>query len=262
MLPEGLHFGVTVFLGLCFGSLATALSWRLPRGVNVAVERSRCPTCHHALGVPDLVPILSWLALRGRCRFCKAPIGWRYPLIEFATLALCLAFYARFGFSESTLLLFCLAPVVVAAADIDFAFKILPDSLNLAVLLIGGAVLGANSLLSSDPPGFITDHLEDGAGGMILYAGTSLLLRYACMAVLKKDPLGMGDVKLFAASGFWFGLNFEAFGYFLVLSGMMSICIGLMWRKFHTEPEYPFGPALLAALVTILLWVPPSFIFQ
>jgi leader peptidase (prepilin peptidase)/N-methyltransferase len=233
----------------------------VPRGVSVSFERSRCPHCRHALGIPDLVPIFSWAALRGRCRFCKAPIGWRYPLIELATLGLCLAFYARFGFSAQTLVLYCMAPVIVAAADIDFAFKILPDSLNAAILALAATDIAANGLLSSDPPGFITDHAEGAVGGMVLYAATSLILRYICMKALKKDPLGWGDVKFFAAAGFWLGTNPLAFSHFLLAAGIMGVVIALAWRKIHKEAEFPFGPALLAALVIILLLEPPPFIF-
>lgn len=261
-MPEGFYLGVTVFIGLCFGSLATALSWRIPRGISTSVERSRCPSCHHALGIPDLVPVFSWLALRGRCRFCRAAIGWRYPVIELATLALCLGFYARFGFSAQSLVLMALAPVLVAAADIDFAFKILPDGLNIAALLLGAAGIAAGAPSSADPPGFIIDHAENAVGGMILYAGAALVLRYGCMAVLKKDPLGWGDVKFFAAAGFWLGMDPMVFAHFLLVSGTLGTLIALVWRKIHKEAEFPFGPALLAALAALLLLEPPSFIFS
>lgn len=261
-MPQGFYLCVTVFLGLCFGSLATALSWRIPRGINIAVERSKCPACNHALGIPDLVPLFSWLALRGRCRFCKAPIGWRYPLIELATLALCLAFYARFGFSASTIVLLCLSPVIVAAADIDFAHRILPDGLNAAILLLGVAALAANAGVSSDAYAFMTEKGLNAVGGMVLYALCALALRRLVMAVLKKDPLGWGDIKFFGAAGFWMGLDPEVLSHFMLLSGVFGIVIALVWRRIHKDPEFPFGPALLAAFIAMLLWQPPAFIFQ
>lgn len=261
-MPEGIYLGITVFLGLALGSFASALSWRLPRGISISIERSKCNSCHHALGIPDLVPFFSWVFLRGRCRFCGAPIGWRYPLIELATLCLCLLFYARFGFSPSTLLLFCLAPVVVAAADIDFAHKILPDSLNITVLALGAAVLFANAFGAANPPDFITDQLEGAVGGMILYAAVALILRFVCMKMLKKDPLGWGDIKFFAAAGFWLGVDLQAFSHFLLLSGLAGVAIALVWRHIRKELEFPFGPALLAAFVIVLVLEPPPFIFR
>ncbi|TAL35557.1 MAG: prepilin peptidase [Alphaproteobacteria bacterium] len=261
-MPAAFYLCVTVFLGLCLGSFATALSWRLPRGISVSFERSKCPKCGRILGVADLVPVFSWLLMRGRCRSCRAPIGWRYPLIELATLALCIAFYERFGFSPSTVLLFCLAPVVIAAADIDFSHMIIPDGLNLAVLLLGMAVLAANSFSASDPPEFILAHGETALGGMALYGIGSLVLRQGGMALLKREPLGWGDVKFFAASGFWMGTNPEVLAHFLILSGTAGVVIALLWRKFHKEAAFPFGPALLLAFIIMLIAEPPAFIFQ
>ena len=76
--------GLFFCLGLCLGSFMTALAYRLPRGLNWTTDRSRCPSCGHTLGVPDLVPLFSWLFLRGKCRHCHTPIPVRYPLIELA----------------------------------------------------------------------------------------------------------------------------------------------------------------------------------
>jgi leader peptidase (prepilin peptidase) / N-methyltransferase len=261
-MPEGFYLGVTVFLGLCFGSLATALSWRIPRGISVSVERSKCPSCHHSLGIPDLVPVFSWLALRGRCRFCKAPIGWRYPLIELATLLLCLALYARFGFSVPVLLMFCLAPVIVAAADIDFAFQILPDSLNIAIAAIAAAVIGANAALVADSQRFLLDHGLEAFEGAVLYGGSAAALRWGAMLVLKKDPMGWGDIKFFAAAGFWLGTNLMVYAYFLFAAGVLGVVIALVWKRIKKEAEFPFGPALLAAFVLMLMLAPPPFILQ
>ena len=80
-----------IVIGLCVGSYLAATSWRLPRGVRG--KRSACPSCGHTLAARDLVPVFSWLALRGRCRYCAARIGVRYTLIELATAAVCVAFY-------------------------------------------------------------------------------------------------------------------------------------------------------------------------
>jgi leader peptidase (prepilin peptidase)/N-methyltransferase len=238
------------------------LSWRLPRGISSTVERSKCSSCGHILGVRDLVPVFSWLFLKGRCHFCRAPIGWRYPLIELVTLALCLAFYERFGFSASTLLLICLAPVVVSAAAIDFEHQILPDSLNAALALIGIAVLCANAWEAGNPSGFIMEHGAIALEGALIYGLGSIALRFGVMAVLKKDPLGWGDIKFFAAAGFWLGTDPMTCALFLTASGCIGVAIALVWRKIVKDPEFPFGPALLAAFVTMLLLRPPEFIFQ
>ena len=261
-MPDGFSLALTIFLGLCLGSFATALSWRLPRGIPIAVERSKCPSCRRVLGIVDLVPVFSWVLLRGRCRTCGSAIGWRYPLIELATLVLCVAFYERFGLSLSTGMLFCLAPVVIAMADIDFGFRIIPDSLNVAVLLIGAATLVANAFSATDPPAFIMTHAPEAVEGMIVYGLGSWALRQGVMAALKKDPMGWGDIKFFAAAGFWQGMNPEKMAHFMLISGLSGIIIALFWKKIRKEPEFPFGPALLAAFGLLLFLEPPTFIFQ
>lgn len=239
----------TIFLvfsalfGLCLGSYATALSYRLPRGISmIKKSRSACPACDHDLGILDLVPFFSWLFLRGRCRYCKAAIGCRYPLIEMATAALCLGFYSAFGFGAVTLVLFLLAPVLVAMVDIDLHHKILPDSLNLAVFLLGLVVLAL------DP---YADWM-DAVGGVILYGLGSYLLRYAFMLVMKREPMGLGDVKFFAAAGLWLGLGAEKLAFFLLMSGVLGIFLGLLWRWRTKDPEFPFGPALIVSFIVIL----------
>ncbi|NBX66147.1 MAG: prepilin peptidase [Proteobacteria bacterium] len=77
-----LKAGLFFCLGACVGSFVTALHYRIPRKLNWSTDRSRCTSCHHTLGIRDLVPIASWLAMRGHCRYCGASISPRYPLIE------------------------------------------------------------------------------------------------------------------------------------------------------------------------------------
>lgn len=79
-----LRAGLFFILGACLGSFMTALAYRLPRGLDWVSDRSRCTSCGHALGMPDLVPIFSWVFLRGRCRHCGADVSARYPAIELA----------------------------------------------------------------------------------------------------------------------------------------------------------------------------------
>jgi leader peptidase (prepilin peptidase)/N-methyltransferase len=94
LFPEALLAGL---IGLILGSLVTALSWRLPRGEPIALDRSRCPSCRHVLGPRDLVPVLSWLLAGGRCRYCAARLSLRYPLIEVVTSGLTVLIWAWAG---------------------------------------------------------------------------------------------------------------------------------------------------------------------
>ncbi len=251
---------LTVFLGLVFGSFATALSYRLPRDISiVAKARSSCPSCNHDLSVIDLVPVFSWLFLRGRCRYCKASIGLRYPLIELATLILCLLFYWRFGATPFTLFVFPLAPIITSIVDIDLHYKIIPDGLNLSILGLGFAALAAAAYFSGiRPDDFLALGLQ-AAGGAAVYGIGSILLRQGVMMALKKEPLGWGDVKFFGAAGFWLGLNPDSLAYFMFVSGVSGILLALFWAKVKKEREFPFGPSIIIAFIVMLLWQGPCF---
>ncbi|MBI3440985.1 MAG: prepilin peptidase [Proteobacteria bacterium] len=250
-----------VLMGLVLGSFATALSYRLPLDMSiVTVTRSRCPVCQHNLGIADLVPLFSWLFLRGRCRHCQTWIGWRYPLIELATLFLCFIFYAVYGLRADTLLIFSLAPVLISILDIDFHHKIIPDSLNLAVLLTGAALLSVNTLMDGNPTDFLIYKGGEAVSGALAYGLGSLLLRQVAMRVLKREPMGLGDVKFYAAVGFWLGLNANATSLFLIISGISGVVLALIWKRRTGEIEVPFGPSLIIAFIVTLCFYPPDFV--
>lgn len=254
-LPGFFFYLTTVLLGLCLGSFATALAWRLPRGVPLAKKaRSNCPSCGHDLHARDLVPLFSWMTLGGRCRYCRAPVGLRYPLIELSTLALCIIFHAVFGFTAVTLCAFALAPALVAMVDIDFRHKILPDVLNAAMALAGLAAIVAAGLEAFDPPAHILSHLAQAMAAALMYGAGAFALRFAFLKATGKEALGLGDVKFFAAAGVWLGLSADSLAAFLLLSGALGVVIALLWKKIMRETEFPFGPALIAAFLAVLLW--------
>jgi len=254
-LPGFFFYLTTVLLGLCLGSFATALAWRLPRGVPLARKtRSGCPACGHDLGPRDLVPLFSWMMLGGRCRYCRAPVGWRYPLIELSTLALCLAFHLVFGFSAVTFCAFAIAPALVAMVDIDFRHKILPDVLNITVAAAGFAAIGVASLDAFDAPAHLLEMLGRAAGAALLYGAGAWALRFLFLKVTGKEALGLGDVKFFAAAGIWLGLSPDSLAFFLLLAGLFGVVIALAWKKITREAEFPFGPALIAAFLAVLFW--------
>lgn len=263
-LPDGFYLAATALLGLVLGSFATALAYRIPRGISIFKKaRSSCTSCGRNLTAADLVPLFSWIGLRGRCRGCGAKIGWQYPLIELGTLVLCLAFYLRFGFqAPQVFFFFALAPLVAAVIAIDLEFKIIPDSLNLAMLGAGAGMLAANAFQSPDAIGFITSRGGEGLAAAVLYVAVSLGLRQAVMIWRKKDALGWGDVKFFAVAGFWLGLNPDSAAYLMLVAGLAGIFLAIVWQKIRKEAEFPFGPAILLAFTAMLLWQGPVFLLQ
>lgn len=251
-MGEGLFLPLTAFLGLCLGSFATALVHRLPRGISMVKKaHSACPACGHDLSARDLVPLFSWLALRGKCRHCGAKIGARYPLTELATLGLCLGFYAAYGFTAQAFALFALAPVLAAIVAIDLGHKIIPDALNLAVLALGAAAFALGD------PG--AAGLEAALAGACLYGGASWLLRFAFLKIKQREALGLGDVKFFFAAGFWLGTDLMTAALFMLLSGGLGVALALAWKKIAKEEEFPFGPALVIAFAALVFYSRPFF---
>jgi leader peptidase (prepilin peptidase)/N-methyltransferase len=262
-MEQLLDIAIVVFLGLVFGSFATALAYRLPRDLSMVTKvHSQCPSCGHNLGIPDLIPVFSWVFLRGKCRHCRAAIGWQYPLIELATLALCLLFYFVYGLKPETIAIFILAPVLVAIIDIDLRYKIIPDSLNLAILGAGIAALGINAMMAARPADFIMEQGAPAFGGMMLYGLGSLLLRQTAQVIMKREAMGLGDIKFFAAVGFWLGFNANAAATLMIVSGLSGIILALIWKKRTGEAEVPFGPSLIIAFIAVLWFFPPGFIGQ
>lgn len=235
---------LALLVGLCLGSFATAASARLPARRTLLHDRSRCPACDTPLGPRDLVPLLSWLAARGRCRHCAAAVPLRYPLIEVATALLVLLAYLRFGASLETLLLAALATALVILTVTDLEHRLIPNPVGAAVALLGLGWIAVRH--GGSPGGWI-----EGGLGLLLLGGLALLLRWLFGRVLRREALGLGDVKLMAAAGLWLG----PFGLapFLLLSGLGGVALALVWRVATGRRSFPFGPCLAAGLYAWLL---------
>ena len=246
-------------LGLCLGSFATAMIARIPAGVSwirssSKPARSACSHCHHVLGVFDLVPLLSWLALRGKCRYCQHKISARYPATECATLIMILAVYGAWGFSAPGLVLMLAVPFIMAMLVIDLEYMILPDQLQAIVFL-----MGLIFILFQREAYFSSSDTLNLYGAAFLSSTVFFALAFALAKggkfFLKREALGMGDVKFFAVAGLWLGL--AALPGFLCLAGVGGVLLGLGWRFFVKQPLFPFGPALILAFFVLILFRGP-----
>jgi leader peptidase (prepilin peptidase)/N-methyltransferase len=221
------------------GSLAGLLAHRLPREEPVVVARSACETCHTPLGVADLVPLLSYAALRGRCRHCGAPIGWRHPAMEIG--ALLIALWAATVFSGFTLWASCaLGWPLLALAACDLETYLLPDALTLPLLLAGLAVTWRLT------PDALSDHALAAAAGYLAFLGIAKGYRY----LRGRDGLGMGDAKLLAAAGAWLGLaSLPNVVLIAAVSGLLAAGgAALRGQRLSAQFRLPFGPALAFAI--------------
>jgi leader peptidase (prepilin peptidase)/N-methyltransferase len=215
--------------------------------------RSRCPACGATLRPRDLVPLGSWLALRGRCRYCGGRMGVWYPLVELAAATIGAVPFLLLPGPEAWVAA-VLGWWLLALALIDLVAWILPDALTLPLILAGLllAALGAREpgLPISTPP------LLDAAAGAVLgYLGLAAI-GWAYHRLRGREGLGLGDAKLFAAAGAWLGAG--QLPLFLLVAGVMGLVMALARRQeLRAETEVPFGPALaLAFWVLFLLGTP------
>ena len=241
-------------LGLLIGSFLNVVVYRVPAGMSISSPPSACPGCHSPIKAYDNVPVVSWVALRGRCRSCRTAISARYPIVELATggfFALVAAVVwpwtavptevAPLVAALLELVAFLwLAGASVALAIIDVEHHRLPDAIVLPSYAVGLVLLGASSALSGE-----WDALLRGVVGM-----AALFVFYLALALVKPGAMGLGDVKLAGVLGLWLGwlgwgeLVVGAFAAFL-LGGLFSIVL-LATRRAQRTGGIPFGPWMLA----------------
>lgn len=221
---------IVFILGACIGSFLNVCIHRLPLGQSVVYNPSHCPGCGHRLKALDLVPLLSYILLKGRCRYCRTRIPARYPLVELTTAVFFGFAYQFWGWQWQTVSMWVFFAVLLAAALIDYRHKIIPDE-----LIIAGLVLGLPLVYLSG-----TGKLIDGLIGFLV-AGLLFLI----IALVSKGGMGGGDIKLSALMGLFLGwpdIVVALFISFLVggLSGIILMALGKKGRK----DAVPFGPYL------------------
>ena len=193
MVPDSLApVALATLYGLIMGSAVTALAWRVPRGLSWARGRSACPACQALLGPLELVPVLSFLLARGRCRHCRARISARYPLTELMCAAWAVLLYLKVGPVWAFLPLSLWGFLLVALLWIDLEFKLLPD-----VLTLPGTGLGVAAALLA--LGWVPGALH-ALLGIAVGSGILCFLAWAWITFRKVEGMGMGDVKLAASS--------------------------------------------------------------
>jgi leader peptidase (prepilin peptidase) / N-methyltransferase len=245
-LPDWL---LPVLVSPFIGSFLGVLIQRLPDGDDVVTARSHCNACHRTLGPADLIPIASYLAMRGRCRHCGAPIGRFHLIVELAALAVALwALTVDANNADGGLRLWAdcvLGWTLLALAWIDARHMILPDVLTLPLVLAG---LGFAWFLE---PERIVDHAAGAAIGWLLFWAVSRLYRL----LRGRDGLGEGDAKLLAASGAW--VSWSGLGPVMLVAALTGLGVALVgWLrggKTTAATAIPFGPPL--AFATWLVWL-------
>jgi leader peptidase (prepilin peptidase)/N-methyltransferase len=223
-----------------------------PAAFNLMVPRSRCPHCGHQIRWFENMPVVSYLALRGRCGACRAPISARYPLIELATAALFAWCGWRWGLTPTGLVWSGFAAAVLALAAIDWDTTLLPDDITLPLVWAG--LIAAGLGLSGTP---LTHALWGAVGGYL----SLWLVYWGFKLATGKEGMGYGDFKLFAALGAWFG--WPALIPMILMASVIGAVVGIALKVFSQLREggyVPFGPFLALAGLTAMFFGPASIL--
>lgn len=263
-----LGYPLVAGLGLLVGSFLNVVILRLPRRMEwewnrdarevlgepelydppppgIVVERSHCPHCGHQLSWYENIPVFSWLALRGRCRNCKAPISVQYPLVELLTAVLCVLCVWRFGFGWQGFGACVLTCMLVALSGIDLRTQLLPDSLTLPLMWLG-LIAALDNLYMPAKPALL---------GAIAGYASLWSVWWVFKQVTGKEGMGHGDFKLLAALGAWVGL--AGVLPIILLSSVVGALIGSIWLAVKGRDRatpIPFGPYLAIAGWIVFMW--------
>ena len=254
---------IFVFIaGSIVGSFLNVCIYRLPLEQSVVKPRSFCPNCKKSIPWYDNIPFISYIILRGKCRFCKQRISFRYFLVELITACVFLFFYLRYGFNFN--FVFCAIFVcgLIVATFVDIPHRIIPDQVSVGGIVVGFLLNGLRGLNFSpfkfDYSAMLDSLMGIIAGGGIIYL-TSKLFDLVYFKLLKKGPIdgetesmGGGDVKLLAMIGAFLGWRLAILTFFLApFFGAIIGIINIIAKKQHT---IPYGPFLSLAAFISLIW--------
>jgi len=279
MLPEWLGGSIAFLYGAVVGSFLNVCIYRIPAEKSVVNPPSHCPRCEHKLGVFDNIPLLSFLMLGRKCRYCREPISWRYFVIELVTALVFLAIYLRYhyGIEFFAYALFASAGIVAFMIDVDH--MIIPDQVVFVGIAVGIArdiahIIAGDAKLMEMPvgPDSVLPMLPSVAG-MVVCAGVFYMIAYGGYFLFKpkdKDQedeyegaMGGGDVNLAAAIGAVLGV-FPALVSFLIAVLVGTVCgVTLLILRARAErrgvpwrTEIPFGPYMVIGAMAIILMQP------
>lgn len=243
-------------IGLAVGSFLNVVIYRVPRGESLLHPGSHCPACATPLKPWHNVPVVSWLALRARCAYCRTPISARYPLVELVTAVLFACITLRFGLTPQLPAYLYLAAVAVVLAMIEFDLRVLPDAIVLPSYVVAALLLAPAAA-------------DDGnwwIAGRAVLGMVGLLALFFCLALAYPTFVRFGDVKLAGLLGLYLG-SFSSAALLLgtVSTLVIAVCgtkaAALVLHRRHsgsTAVAVPSGVCLVAAAVLMLFIAAPA----
>ncbi len=264
LIPFWLGALIVFVYGTAIGSFLNVVIYRMPLDLSIVRPPSHCPKCNTRLRAIDLIPLLSFLVLGRKCRYCGEPIGWRYFGVELLTGLALLALYAKFGFEINFFVFALFTSALIAVVFIDLDHWIIPDQINLfgVILGVGRDILGF--LLHEEghvflripiPATEISVPMLWSVVGLLICGGIFYFIAVVGGLVFKKDAMGGGDIKLAAAIGAvmcgsitsWFGLGLALLSFFLAVfvGSIIGIGMKIAGASSGKENYLPFGPMMV-----------------
>lgn len=244
MLAEYILLYISVFLyGIIIGSFSNVLICRLPLQENIVTHRSHCMKCGSQIQWYDLVPLVSYIILKGRCRHCGAKISAQYPLVEAANGFGYVFIFANLGISPASILTCLLFTILLAITVIDLRTYEIPFGLNVTI-----GVLGIINIIP-DYPDLLLEHII----GFFAVSVFMLICLYAGRLIVGADCFGGGDIKLMAAAGLFLGWKNIILAFFI--GCILGSIIHLIRMKISKEGhKLAFGPYLAAGIMIAAIW--------
>lgn len=263
-MPLEIFYIVIFILGLCIGSFINVVVYRVPKalffswfvqcydylnvqpkfsktpelGLNIFWPSSHCPTCKSKIIFIDNIPIISYLLLRGKCRFCGNNISIYYPIIEIITAILSLIVGFKFGINLITIFSLLITWVLIIQSAIDFKESLIPDEITLPILWLGLVINYFNVFVD------LHEAVMGAVGGYLFF----WIIYWMFKLITGKDGIGYGDFKLLAMLGAWLG--YKMLPLIIVISCTMGSIIGgilILLKKRARDSAIPFGPYLAIA---------------
>lgn len=227
--------------GSIFGSFCNVCIYRLPLSKSIAKERSFCPSCKSPINWYDNIPLLSFVLLKSKCRTCGNKINFQYFLVELIAAVSFLSIYFIFGISITTLLLLILSVFFIIIFFIDLKHYIIPNELTFPLMVIG-------FLKSFDPnlnKAIFPNYINSLIGGLIGYLIIWFII-FVYKKIRNKEGMGLGDAKLLAVVGFWFGWLSIPFTIFISsLVALIFVIPSVLNKSRNMASQIPFGPYII-----------------
>ena len=234
-----------IVLGGIFGSFANVCIYRLPTNKKVTSGRSYCPKCKKKIVWFDNIPLVSYILLQAKCRKCKKSINFQYFLVEAVSVFFFVIIYYYFGLTVTSLLLIILSVFLIIIFFIDLKHFIIPNELTFPMMFLGFVKSFDPNLNTSVFPNFVNSMIGGILGYLLIWS-----IIYFYKQIRKREGMGLGDAKLMAVIGFWFG--WISIPFVIFLSSILALLIvapSLLNKKRKMTSEIPFGPYIILAAV-------------